>query len=1302
MKNTFDWLQVLLASPQDILSWSSWAVESPDTINYRTGKPKQKWLFCEAIFWPMKNFECSCGKYKWVRYRGIVCERCGVEVTTSRVRRERMGHIELAAPVVHVRYIKATPSRIGLLLNLSINEIEKILYFVKYVVTAVNKEQKKNVIAQLDKDYHNKVNELDMVFDKERKTQKENLKGKKEKEVKVQTEHLIKVYETNKWSLEKEYSRIKSILSNLDVWATILESDYRNVFYKYEGAFTFSSGSEAILALLKDIDIKEEISDLLSTFGTLKGETKKKMFKKLKLLINLYISWVKPEWMVLTHLPVIPPDLRPVVQLEWGKFASSDVNLFYRRVLMRNLRLKKMIQVGMPDVVKKNEIRLLQESVNNLLVWEKWNTSGPKWSNKVFKSLTDMLSGKEWIFRKNLLGKRVDYSWRSVITIWPGLKLDECGLPLYLAVKMFTPFIIGKLIERKIAHTPKQAEKLIKDQDPIALRILEEVIEGKYVLLNRAPTLHRLSIQAFKIKLMPGKTIRIHPLVTPAFNADFDGDQMAVHLPLSEEAQKEAEMLIASDKNVLKPSSWEPVITHSQDLVLWVYYLTDETWPNEKHTLKEINEHYNKHHEWKDVVGKYAGLDEVMDSFNSSNLDVKNRILLKVGNEHILTTVGRAIFNHCLPEKARFINEKVGKKWLKEVLNVIYDIYGREKTVHTADDLKDLWFFYATKSAVTINVFDLIVPAQKEEILANAGDKVNSVHTFRFKWFLSDVEKHKQIITIWSEAKAEIERLVKDGYSSGNDIFNLIDSKARGNRWQLTQMAWMKWLVASPSWEIIELPIKSSLLEGFSPIEYFISAHGARKGKADTALRTAESGYLTRRLVDSSQEAIIREEDCKTKDFILITEAEAKMRHEPFDSLIFGRVASQDIKDSKWNVIVKKDTLLDSENVRIILDAGVDTVWVRSPLTCHTVSWICQKCFWMDLSTRQQAELGSPVWIISSQSIWEPGTQLTMRTFHSGWVASMDGDMTQGIKRVEELFEVRNPKKPAVLCPFDGTATVVEWVKKQEVEITSEPIPVVYVIKPEYSAMVKKGDEITKWGNYAEKWRSKLKIKGWGRVLEVNKDHIVLGEIQVVRKKVAVWTSVKIKNGQEVFKWQLLTSWWIDIREYMTVVGELEAQRYIVTEIKKVYTSQWQDVNDKYMETIVKQLFSKIMIEDAGNSSFVPGTIVKYESMLSVNRELEAQWLQPAKGQRLALWLTQVAKESDSWMSAASFQETIRVMVEASTRWAIDPLDDLKSNVIIGRLLPVGEIYKKSYHELQNPENALEGIIEAGNIPESE
>lgn len=1275
IRKHFDGLQVVLASPEDIASWSHGSVENPDTINYRTGKPKQKGLFCEAIFGPQKNYECSCGKYKGVRYKGIVCERCGVEVTTSRVRRERMGHIELAAPVVHIWYVKATPSRVGLLLNLSVNDIEKILYFVKYVVTDVNEKQKKNVITNLDKDYHNRIDELDKIYEDE----KAGLKKKqfdKPKDAQLADDEMRKTYTNNKTQLEKEYSRVKSILANLKVGSTVLESDYRNIFWRYEGTFSFASGSQAILALLKQINVSDTIKVILENFSKIKGEERKKAYKKLKLLISLFVSGVRPEWMVLTHLPVIPPDLRPVVQLDGGRFASSDVNLFYRRVLMRNLRLKKMIQVGMPDVVKKNEIRLLQEAVNNLLIGEKANAGKYGAGVKVFKSLTDMLSGKEGIFRKNLLGKRVDYSGRSVITVGPGLKLNECGLPLYVAVKIFTPFIIGKLIERKIAHTPKQAEKLIKDESPMALKILEEVIEGKYVLLNRAPTLHRLSIQAFKIKLMPGKTVRIHPLVCPAFNADFDGDQMAVHLPLSEEAQDEAKNIIASDQNVLAPASGEPVITHVQDMVLGIYYLTDPTGGD------------------GNLKGTFGSLEDVLRAYHSNDLHIKDKIRLRYEGEYIETTAGRVVFNTLLPEKIRFLNETIGKKGLKKILDKVFDVYGKQMTVTVADDLKDAGFKFATLSSSTINVFDMQIPAEKGPIVHATGELVNEVHNFRFKGRLSDEEKHRTIIKLWSDAKAEIEKLVKLEYKPGNHVYHFIDSGARGTWGQLTQMAGMKGLVASPSGEIIELPIKASLLEGFSPIEYFISAHGARKGKADTALRTAESGYLTRRLVDSSQEIIVREEDCGCKEYIVLTKDESEMRGEPLFDLILGRVVAEDITDGGGHVLVKAGHMLDKHHTRMIIEANVEAIKVRSPITCHTISGVCQACFGMDLSTRALIDIGTPIGVISSQSIGEPGTQLTMRTFHSGGTGGTEEDITSGIKRVDELLEIRSPKKAAIIAPFDGKIRIEESPKKIEVEITSEPQPKTYLLKAGYELIVKNGEYLQRGAAYAQKGKSKLKIKDEGVIMDANSDYIVVGEVQKVLKKLAVGTSLRVKEGSDVFKGQLLSGGSVDIREYMRVVGDLEAQRYIVKEIKKVYTSQGQEVNDKYMEIIIKQMFSKLLVTDSGGSSFIPGTIVKYEDMLSVNRGLLAEGKQIAKGERLALGLTQVAKESDSWMSAASFQETVRVMVEASIKGAIDQLDDLKSNVIIGNLLPVGEEYKKMYAAKQQEELEEETVEE--------
>ena len=869
MNNTkFDGLMVTLASMEEIEKWSRGVVDSSDTVNYRSGKPKQGGLFCESIFGPVKNYECSCGKYKGPRYKGIVCEKCGVEVASSRERRVRMGHIDLASPIVHEWYKKSPSGGIHQLLQISATEIEKILTYVKYVVVKdISDQLKDEIIKKVDADYQNTLKELDALF----KREQEEKEGKKMETVK-------KLYEENKQSLEAEYHRMRGIIADLKFGTTILESDYRNFFYQYANKIPFSSGPEGILLMLKSIDVEKEIKRRVKEFPNIKSvDQKKKMMSLIKLLINLYVSGVKPENMIIRKLPVIPPDIRPVVQLDGGRFASSDVNLFYRRVLMRNSRLKKMIQVGMPDIVKKNEIRLLQESINNLLVGEK-NAAGKAGAGiKVFKSISDMLSGKEGVFRKNLLGKRVDYSGRSIITVGPDLKLSECGLPIYIAVKMFTPFIIGKLIEKKIVYTPKQAEKLIKEGNPTALKFLEEVIKDKYVLLNRAPTLHRLSIEAFKIKLMPGKTIRLHPLVCPAFNADFDGDQMAVHLPISDEAQKEARELIAADKNIIKPGSGEPTITHSQDMVLGIYFLTD--FFNPKYP------DYNTEEEWKEKiypVARFASFDEVMAAFSNKQVQLKDKIVVLDGNEVLETTVGRVIFNSILPENYPYVNRKMGNKDLKRLLSEVFDKYDMETTVKVADAIKDYGFKYSTLAATSINVLDMKVPKEKEDILRAGDVEANEVLKSFYKGFFSEDEKHRLIVKIWTLVKKNVETNLKSIIGAGNNLYTMIDSGARGSQTHLTQISGMKGLVVNPQGEIIELPIKSSFVEGLKPIEYFISAHSGRKGKADTALRTAESGYLTRKLCDASQEMIVREDDCGSTESILYTKEESEIKGEKF------------------------------------------------------------------------------------------------------------------------------------------------------------------------------------------------------------------------------------------------------------------------------------------------------------------------------------------------------------------------------------------------------------------------------------
>lgn len=1259
----FSALMIKIASPQDILEWSKGEINSPDTINYRTWKPKEGGLFCEKTFWPVKNYECACWKHKGIRYRGITCDVCWVEVTTSRSRRERMGHIKLESPVLHVWYYNSTPSLIGLVLNLSAKEIEKIIYFDKYIVVDINEKQQKNIVKNIEQMYHNKMQLIESEYKKELKHLEEmDLSAE---EFKRRKDSLESLRRENEEDLRKQYSDIKSKIKWLRLYSTISEIDYRNVFSYYEWAFKFKSWVEAIEYLLeKKFNLKEEIEKVKKEYKKAKWKQKEDLFKRLQLLINLYVAGVDPKWAILRYLPVIPADLRPIVQLDWWKIASSDINIFYRRVLMRNIRLKKMIAADMPDVIKKNEVRLLQESVNNLFIGERNNQWSAGAGVKVYKSLTDILIWKEWRFRKNLLWKRVDYSGRSVITVGPELKLDECWVPLYIAVKVFTPFIISRLLKLKYAYTPKQAEKLIKEEKPIALQVLQEVIKDKYVLLNRAPTLHRLGIQAFKIKLMSWKTIRIHPLVCTAFNADFDGDQMWLHLPLSEEAQEEAKTIIASDKNILRPGSGEPIITHTQDMVLWVYYLTND----EDIKTDEVKWIYNS-------------IEDVVVALNSNEIKIKDRIKLNYNWEEIETTVGRVVFNSLLPEELRFINEKITKKWLKKLLDNIYETKWREETVKIADAIKNYWFRYATLAASTINVFDLQIPDIKRQLLEEWDKKVKQIHNAWYKWFLTDEEKHRSIISVWSDIKSQIESKIKEIYNAWNDIYVFIDSWARWDWSQLTQLSGMKWLVANPKWEVIELPIKSALVEWFSSIEYFIAAHGARKWKADTALKTAESWYLTRRLVDATQDMIIREEDCWTDRYLLITKDEVEARWENMFDVVYGRILSEDLKDKDWNVLLKKWEIIKKKHRHLIENSNIDYIKVRSPLTCNTEAGCCAHCYGMDLSTRQLIEVWTAIWVIASQSIWEPGTQLTMRTFHTWWVAQEQGDITQGIKRVEELFEVRTPKNSAVVAPFDWEVTITEEATYIKFTIKWEKEKKTYLTKDkDYKIIVKKWDFLKKWDNYAKKWRSLLKVVEDCEVIDVKKDKIVVSVINTFEKEIPSWFNIKVKNWEQVYKWQVLSWWVIDIREYRDIVGDLETQKYIISEVKKVYSSQWQELNEKYIEVIVKQLFSKVVIIEPWDSSFIPWNIVKYEEAERVNRQLIKEWKKEVKFERLILWLTQIAKQTDSWLSSASFQETKRVLVNASIKWSIDKLEDLKSNVIIGRKLPIWKIYQEKYY----------------------
>ncbi len=1246
-----DWLMVSLASPDQVLKWSSGAVEKPDTTNYRTGKPTLKWLFCESIFGPVKSYECSCGKYKGARYKWIVCEKCGVELTSSKVRRERMWHIELASPVVHIWYYKASPSRIWLILDLTHTDIEKILYYVKYIViNNVDDKKVKTIALELDKILAGRLKELDDVYDKEL-----DLANKSENTMSLKV--LEKAYEDNKNALSSEFNRISVIIKNLKKWSTILESDFRNFFYRYTDIFDMKSGAEAIQELLSHVNIEEEIQKVTERFKNSKWEERKKFFKLLRLLINLHVSDIRPEWMIIKHLPVIPPDLRPIIQLPGGKNATTDVNNFYRRVIQRNLRLKKMIQVGMPDIVKKNEIRLLQESVNNLIIWDK-TTTGKTWGigkNRVFKSLTDMLGGKRWIFRMNLLWKRVDYSARSVITVWPELKIDECGLPIYIAIRIFSPFVISKLLERSICYTPRQAEKMIKEEAPVALQILQEVIKDKYVLLNRAPSLHRLSIQAFKIILMTGKTIRIHPLVCTAFNADFDGDNMAVHLPISEEAQAETKELISARLNILKPASWEPIVSPVKDMILGTYYMT-----------------FREDFEKSDYIWSFDNEEKVIISYESGRLKINDVILYKFENQIIKTTVWRVIFNNQLPEKIKFKNEAINSRVIKKILDETFDTYGPEIAMELADKIKTLWFVYATKSCLSANIFDMMTPDTKQHHIEVWDDRSKIIQTWWYRWFLSENEKSTLIQQNWLSVSKELQADLQGCYKTWNDFKTMVDSWARWSMWNLMQMSGIKWLVVWPSGKVIELPIKTSYTEWLSPLEYFISAHGARKWRADTALRTADAGYLTRRLCDSTQEVIVKINDCNTQDYITVNRYD-----ESYLDYIYGRIAADDIVwPQTWELICAKWELIDKKSILSIQTQEIELIKVRSPLNCNVINWVCQKCFGTDLSTRKIIKIGTPIWIIASQSLWEPGTQLTMNTRHAWWAATEKWDIIGGIDRVNELLEARTPTRKAVISPCDGKVKIHYKGKNIEIEIVWQSEKKMYFIKEELKVLVKLWDIVKKWTVLASKSTIKIKSNEDWEVLEIKKDSITIWCKNIFKKELSTGTLPKVKEWQSINKWQVLTSGLLDPRELQVILWDLSAQVYIVWEIERVYREQAQSINKKYIEIIVKQMFSKVLVEDSWDSIFIPGSIAKYEDFIKVNQKLASENKLQSIWHRMIFWLTSIAKESDSWLSSASFQETVRTMVENSLKWSIDNLNDLKSNVILGRLLPIGKNFK--------------------------
>ena len=1166
---TFDAIKIGLASPEKIREWSRGEVTKPETINYRTLKPEKDGLFCERIFGPSKDWECHCGKYKKIRYKGVVCDRCGVEVAKASVRRERMGHIELAAPVSHIWYFKGIPSRMGLILDLSPRTLEKVLYFANYIV-------------------------LDPAD------------------------------------------------SGLQYKQVLTEKEYQDAREAYGYNFRVGMGAESIMELLKAIDLEKDAAELKAELVDATGQKRARIIKRLEVVESFRESGNRPEWMIMTAIPVIPPDLRPMVQLDGGRFATSDLNDLYRRIINRNNRLKRLLELGAPDIIVRNEKRMLQEAVDALIDNGRRGrpVTGP--GNRALKSLSDMLKGKSGRFRQNLLGKRVDYSGRSVIVVGPELKIYQCGLPKEMAIELFKPFVMKELVANGTSHNIKNAKKMVEKLQPEVWDVLEDVIKEHPVMLNRAPTLHRLGIQAFEPILVEGKAIKLHPLVCTAFNADFDGDQMAVHLPLSQEAQAECRFLLLSPNNLLKPSDGGPVAVPSQDMVLGIYYLTQERPgnPGEGKFFKSVN--------------------EAILAYENKVITLQSRIKVRItktmpdGTEMtgiVESTLGRFLFNEILPQDLGFVDRSipgnelllevdflVGKKQLKKILEKVINTHGATKTAEVLDAIKATGYKYSTRAAMTVSISDMTVPPQKPEMIQNAQNIVDKITKNYKRGLITEEERYKEVVETWKKTDDELTKALLDGLDKYNNIFMMADSGARGSDKQIKQLAGMRGLMADTTGHTIELPIKSNFREGLEVLEYFMSAHGARKGMSDTALRTADSGYLTRRMVDVSQELIVRETDCcenrpEISGMYVRGFMDGKEEIENLQERITGRFACETITNKDGEVLVKANHMITPRRAARIMSEGVsktggpiEEVKIRTILTCKCKVGVCAKCYGANMATGEAVQVGEAVGIIAAQSIGEPGTQLTMRTFHSGGVAG--GDITQGLPRVEELFEARKPKGLAIITEIPGVAVINDTKKKREIIVTN----------PE------NGDSKT----YLIPYGSRIKIAD-GQVLEA---------------------------GDE------LTEGSVNPHDILRIKGVRAVQDYMIREVQRVYRLQGVEISDKHIEVLVRQMLKKIRIEDNGDTEFLPGTLVDVLEFEEVNENLEKEGKKPAEGKQVMLGITKASLATDSFLSAASFQETTKVLTEAAIKGKVDHLVGLKENVIIGKLIPAGTGLKR-YRDIQ-------------------
>lgn len=1222
----FDAVKISVASPEQMLSWSYGEVTKPETINYRTQKPERDGLFSENIFGPTKDYECYCGKYRKIRYKGVVCDKCGVEVTKSVVRRERMGHIALAVPVAHIWYFRGIPSILSLILDLSVKDLEKVIYFGSYVVLEVDEEIRKKALSALEKEYD-----------------KEKAKIKKDSD-------------EEKAKLEIYYQKALYEIKTLKPFTIISDVTYHDLSLKYGQMGKVGIGASAIRELLAKIDLDEEMKKLQEMVKKVTPLQKKKVLRRLRLFSDLKQAKIRPEWMVLTVLPVIPPDLRPMVQLDGGRFAASDLNDLYRRVINRNNRLKRLINQGAPEVITRNEKRMLQEAVDALIDNQAARGKGVTTTSgrRKLRSLSDMLRGKQGRFRQNLLGKRVDYSGRSVIVVGPELALNQCGLPKIMALELFKPFVISKLIKEGYAHNVKNAQRLVERGESFVWDILEEITKERYVMLNRAPTLHRLGIQAFLPVLIEGKAISIHPLVCTAYNADFDGDQMAVHVPLSEQSKFEASEIMRSSLNLLKPASGEPVVTPSNDMILGCFYLTS----TEK---GEPGEH------------KYfASLDEAILANNLGLISLRALIKVKMNDGEILeTTAGRIIFNQILPSGFSFINKTLVKKDVSRLVGRCFDIYGSEETSKLVDKIKDIGFHYASISGLTVSISDIHIPSKKKEILKEAENKLAMIFKQYQKGLITDFERYEKSVEIWMEAKTRIEKEMLAEFYRYNPIYAMVNSGSRGSITQLTQIAGMKGLVVNPAGEIIELPVKSNFKEGFSVFEYFISTHGARKGRSDTALRTSDAGYLTRRLVDVAQDMIITGEDCGATG-ILITKQESDEIGIEFNNRIKGRFLAKDIKKIK----AKRGDLITHEMTDQIIKNNIDEVLVRSTLDCHAPTGICQKCYGEDLAKGGVIKIGEAVGIIAAQAIGEPGTQLTMRTFHIGGIVGED--ITQGLPRVEELFEARSPRFPAVISEIDGKITIKEEKDRKVLEINSTVYPSETINIEGYKALIKNKETVVAKQAVATATNVKAKRTSISGIAEVHKNKITIKSTKPVSKIYYVpnWVTLKVEEGQLIIVGQPLIEGHLDLHQMLYLVGQEKTAKYIVQEVQSIYSSQGQNINEKHIEIIVRRMFSMVRVLDPGDSEYLPGQLVERIKISKENEKFKKLNKKLVTFEEIILGITKVSLKTDSFLSAASFQETTSVLIEAATQGKIDNLKGLKENVIIGKLIPAGTGFK--------------------------